>query len=321
VEDGRAFGTKLWNAARFCQMNGVRPDPAYDPSKAELPLARWILDASNTAVAEANAALEAFRFDEYAGACYRFVWNTFCDWFLEFAKPVLFGPDGAEKEEVRGAAQHVLGVVLRLLHPAMPFLTEELWDRLGYGPECSLIRAEWPGAVEVEGAEAARVELDWVVKLVSEIRSARTELNVPASAKPQVRGFLDSDIRANDRTWVSNARNRELIERLARVSGPTLFDVPKGEEPKAGVSAAVLVGSGTYFIHLVGIIDVGAERARLAKERTKAAGEAEKIAAKLGNASFVSRAPEEVVEENRERLAAAQAEMARLDAALARIGG
>ena len=96
VEDHRSFGTKLWNAARFCRMNGVRPDPAYDPSKATLPLARWILDASNSAVAEAEAALEAFRFDEYAGACYRFVWNTFCDWFLEFAKPVLFGPDGAE---------------------------------------------------------------------------------------------------------------------------------------------------------------------------------------------------------------------------------
>jgi valyl-tRNA synthetase len=139
VEDHRSFITKIWNASRFLEMNGVAPDAAWDPASAMTPLARWILDAANRAVAEATAALEAYRFDEYAAACYRFVWNSYCDWFIEFAKPVLNGPDGAEKDEVKGAAQHVLGTILRLLHPAIPFVTEELWDHFGYGPECSLI--------------------------------------------------------------------------------------------------------------------------------------------------------------------------------------
>jgi valyl-tRNA synthetase len=325
VEDYRSFGTKLWNAARFCQMNGVRPDPAYDPAKATLPLARWILDASNAALAEANTALEAYRFDEYAGACYRFVWNTFCDWFVEFAKPVLFGPDGAEKEEVRGAAQHVLGVVLRLLHPVMPFITEELWDRLGYGPECSLIRAEWPLATEVEGAEEARVEFNWLVDLIASVRSARSEINVPASANLPLTHILnpidlfDGVVREDARI----ERNRSLIERLARIS----VQPPKGyfTRDKAVddsiASVQLVLGTNIFMLGVGGAIDLPAERARLAKDLAKVTSEAEKIAAKLGNASFVSRAPEEVVEENRERLAAAQAEMARLDAALARIAG
>ncbi|MBX6376330.1 MAG: valine--tRNA ligase [Acetobacteraceae bacterium] len=311
VEDHRAFGTKLWNAARFCQMNGVRPDPAYDPAKATTPLARWILDASNAAVAEANAALEAFRFDEYAGACYRFVWNTFCDWFVEFSKPVLNGPDGPEKEEVRGAAQHVLGVILRMLHPVMPFITEELWDRLGYGPECSLIRAEWPRPVEVEGAEEARRELDWVVKLISEVRAVRSEMNVPPSVTvPLLMQGARSESLERAQRWI------EAIRRLGRATEVRALD---GTPPK-GVAQAV-VEEATVMLPLADVIDLSAERVRLAKERAKVAAEAEKIAAKLGNASFVSRAPEEVVEENRERLAAAQAEMARLDAALARIAG
>ena len=152
VEDHRSFITKIWNASRFLEMNGVAPRcrPGTRPRR-QTPLARWILDAANRAVAEATAALEAYRFDDYAGACYRFVWNSYCDWFIEFAKPVLNGPDGAEKDEVKGAAQHVLGTILRLLHPAIPFVTEELWDHFGYGPECSLIRAPWPEAVAGDG--------------------------------------------------------------------------------------------------------------------------------------------------------------------------
>ena len=134
VEDFRSFTTKLWNAARFAEMNGIAPQPGWDPATATTPLARWILDATNRAVEEATAALEAYRFDDYAAACYRFVWGSFCDWFLEFAKPVFNGPDGAEKDEIKGAAQHVLGIILRLLHPAIPFVTEEFWDRFGYGP-------------------------------------------------------------------------------------------------------------------------------------------------------------------------------------------
>ncbi|MFN6955227.1 MAG: valine--tRNA ligase, partial [Acetobacteraceae bacterium] len=309
VEGYRAFCTKIWNAARFCEMNGIAPDPAFDPGRVETPLARWVLDAANRAVAEADAALEAFRFDEYAAACYRFAWGSFCDWFLEFAKPVLNGPDGAEKAEVKGAAQHVLGVLLRLLHPVMPFLTEEIWDRFGYGPEGSLIRAEWPKPASVPGAAEARAELDWVVSLVSEVRAVRAEMNVPPSV--QVPILLAG---ASGETLARAARWREIVGRLARASDVAEL---RGEAPR-GVAQA-MVGEATVMLPLSDVIDLSAERARLAKERDKALAEAKKVAAKLANADFVARAPEEVVEENRERLAGYEAEAARLDAALARI--
>jgi valyl-tRNA synthetase len=292
-------------------MNGIVPRADFDPASARLPLSRWILDAANGAVAEANAALEAFRFDEYAGAGYRFTWNTFCDWFLEFAKPVLNGPDGAEKEEVKGAAQHVLGTILRLLHPVMPFLTEELWHRMGYGAEGSLIRAAWPETVAVDGAAEARAELDWVVRLVSEVRTVRSEMNVaPSVTVPLLLSGASGE--SLDRA----ARWSDAIRRLGRA---TEIRELAGDPPKGAVQA--VVGEATIMLPLADVIDLAAERARLAKERARVAGEAQKIEAKLGNETFVSRAPEEVVEENRERLAAAQVEMARLDAAMARIAG
>jgi valyl-tRNA synthetase len=311
VEDHRAFVTKLWNAARFLEMNGIKADPAWQPDGAGTPLARWVLDAANAAVAEATAALEAYRFDEYAAACYRFTWNTYCDWFIEFAKPVLNGPDGPEKEEVKGAAQHVLGTILRLLHPAVPFVTEELWGSFGYGAECSLIRAPWPEAVPVPGAEAARAELGWVVSFITEVRAVRAEVNVPPSVTTPA---LVKD--AAPGTLARAAEWMEAIRRLGRVTEVT----PLAGDPPKGVAQAV-VGEATVMLPLAEVIDLGAERARLAKARGAAEGEARKIAAKLGNADFVARAPEEVVEENRERLAAAEAEVARLEAALARIAG
>ncbi|MBC4017917.1 valine--tRNA ligase [Siccirubricoccus deserti] len=311
VEDFRSFGTKLWNAARFLEMNGIAPDPTWDPASATTPLARWVLDAANRATAEASAALEAYRFDDYAAACYRFVWGSFCDWFIEFAKPVFNGPDGPEKAEVMGAAQHVLGTILRLLHPSMPFVTEELWDRFGYGPEYSLIRTAWPEAVPVADAEAAHAELDWVVTLITEVRAARAEVNVaPSVTTPLLLKDAAPESLARAARWI------EAIRRLGRVTEVTPLE---GEAPK-GV-AQVVVGEATVMLPLAGVIDFAAERARLLKARGAAEGDAKKIEAKLGNADFVARAKEEVVEENRERLVAAKAEIARLDAALARIAG
>lgn len=312
VEDFRSFGTKLWNAARFCEMNGIAPDASFDPSKVETPLARWILDAANAAIAEATAALEAYRMDDYAGACYRFVWNSFCDWFLEFAKPTLNGPEGAEKAEVKGAAQHVLGTILRLLHPVMPYVTEELWDRFGYGPECSLIGAPWPQPVAVPGAAEARAELDWLVSLITAVRGVRAEMNVPPSVLvPLLLQGAEAGTLARGGRWI------EAIRRLARAT--EFRALAAGEAPK-GV-AQVVVAEATVLLPLAEVIDLGGERARLAKERDKAAAEGAKVEQKLANADFVARAKPEVVEENRERLAAAQAEVARLEAALARIAG
>ena len=208
VEEYRRFVTKLWNAARLCELNEVRPDPAFDPAAAHGPLARWILDATNAAVAEATAALEAFRFDEYAAACYRFTWNVFCDWFLEFAKPSL-----ATDPELRAACAHVLGVQLRLLHPVMPFVTATLWGEFGFGEAAGLIHAPWPEAVPVTGAEAARAELDWLVRLVGEVRTTRSEMNVPPSV---LAPLLLRD--AAPETIARAGRWAEVIGRMARAS-------------------------------------------------------------------------------------------------------
>ncbi len=320
VESDRRFVTKLWNAARFCEINGIRPDRSatviagLDPAihaaaSPSLPLTRWIVDAANRAVAEADAALEAYRMNDYAAACYRFTWNIFCDWFLEFAKPVLAEGDTPAAREVRVTAVYVLGVVLRLLHPAVPFVTEELWDRFGYGPECSLIRAPWPTPVAVPGAAAAREELDWVVRLVSEVRTVRAEMNVPAAALVPI---LLRD--AAPETLTRAGRWSEAIRRLARVSDlePLVGEMPKG-------SAQAVLGEATVVLPLAGLIDLHAERARLARDRAKSAQDAENIAKKLDNADFVRRAPVEIVEENRERLQVARDEVARLDAALRRL--
>jgi valyl-tRNA synthetase len=303
VESYRRFVTKLWNAARFCEMNDIRPDASFDPSRATLPLTRWILDAMNRAIGEATAALEAYRFDEYAAACYRFTWDTFCDWFVEFAKPVL------AETEVKQTAAYVLGNILRLLHPAMPFVTEELWDRFGYGEPCSLIRTAWPELVAVPDAAAARDELDWVVRLISEVRSVRTEMNVPP-------GTL-TPILLRDAAPESLARGQRWMDAIRVLARASELQPLNGELPKS--SAQTVLDEATVVLPLAGAIDIGVERARLAKERDKAMGEARKVAQKLNNADFVKRAPEEVVEENRERLAAAQADIARLEAALQRI--
>ncbi len=309
VESQRSFVTKLWNAARFCEMNDVRPDPTFDPAHASLPLTRWILDAANRLVSEADTALEAYRMNDYAAACYRFTWNLFCDWFLEFAKPVLAEGDTPAAREVRATAAAVLGVILRVLHPAMPFVTEELWDRFGYGAPCSLISAPWPEPVAVPNGEAARDELDWVVRLIGEVRTVRAEMNVPpGTLAPILLRDAAPETIARAERWI------EPIRRMARAS-----DVRPLAGPMPKDAAQAVVDEATVVLPLAGLIDVDAERTRLARDRTKAAQDADKLARKLDNADFVARAPEEIVEENRYRLRAARDEIARLDAALKRL--
>ena len=310
VESARSFVTKLWNAARFCEMNAVVPLPGFDPAAVRSALCRWAIDAANAATLEATAALEAYRLNDYAAACYRFAWNTLCDWLLEFAKPVLFGTDAAAQAELRGTIAHVLGVLLRLLHPMMPFVTEELWGAMGFGPEGSLIRAPWPVPVPVMEAEAAREELDWVVRLIGLVRTVRAEMNVPASlTTPVLLRDAGAQSLARAERWI------EPIRRLARVEQLSVLD---GAFP-AGAAQAVL-GEATLVLPLAGLIDLPAERARLQKEQGRAAGEADKLARKLANPDFTGRARPEVVEETRERLASAREEEGRLGAALARLG-
>jgi valyl-tRNA synthetase len=317
IAEGRSFVTKLWNAARFCEMNGVTPNPFYNPAQAQSPLCRWMLDAANSAVADASAALEAYRFDDYAAACTRFTWNVFCDWFLELAKPVLQPAPGAESSidenaarEVRDTAAHVLGIILRMMHPAIPFVTETIWDGFGYGEKLSLARATWPEHAAVHEAEAARAELGWVLRFITAVRTVRAEMNVPPSVMaPVLLRDAAPETRARASAWADAAR------RLARVS--SIGEAPA--QPAPGTAQLVL-DEATLLIPLAGLIDLAAERARLERDRNRALDEAAKMAAKLSRADFVGRAPAEVVAENRARQAASEAEAARLQEALARIG-
>ena len=304
VEEYRRFVTKLWNAARLCELNEVRPDPAFDPAHVQGPLARWILDGANTAVAEATAALEAFRFDEYAAVCYRFTWNVFCDWFLEFAKPAF-----AVDAELRAVCAHVLGIQLRLLHPVMPFVTATLWGEFGFGEAAGLIRAPWPEPGEVPGAAGARDELGWLVRLVGEVRTVRSEMNVPPSVlAPLLLRDASAQTTARARRWA------EVIGRMARASEVLALTGPVPRNAaQIGLDEAVVV------LPLEGVIDLAAEKARLSRDAAKASAEAAKVSAKLAQPDFVARAKPEVVEENRARLASFTAEVTRLQAALQRL--
>ncbi len=308
VEANRSFITKIWNAARFCEMNGVKPNPQFQPQNAKLPISRWILDAANKAIADATAALDAFRSNDYASTCWHFAWGDFCDWFVEFAKPA-FAASGADAAEIRDAAAFVLGVLLRLMHPVTPFVTEELWDHFGYGEPGSLIRAPWPEAFAVTDAPAARAEISWAIHAISQIRTIRSEMNVPPSLKTPV---LLKD--ASAETLARAAAFEEALSRMARASsvGPLEGAIPAG-------SAQAVVNEATLILPLAAFIDLAAERARLAAARGKTAAELEKVNAKLSDENFCARAPAAIIEENQERRESFSAEVARLDAALSRI--
>ncbi|MGE4481312.1 valine--tRNA ligase [Acidocella sp.] len=306
VETNRGFITKIWNAARFLEMNGVKPNPDFKPWDAKLPLCRWVLARANEAVEAATAGLEAYRPNDYATACYRFAWGDVCDWFIELAKPGFASEDA---REIRDTAAYVLGVLLRLMHPLIPYVTEELWDHFGYGAPCSLISAAWPETVRVNGADAAAAELNWLVGLISEIRTVRSEMNVPPSQKSPV--FLQD---AAPETLERAQGWFEAISRLARASeiGALNGPVPRN-------AAQAVLGEATIILPLEGLIDLEAEKKRLAAALAKAEGELKKVRAKLANAEFVARAPEAILDEHRDREESFTNEVARLGAALARL--
>ncbi|MDB5510208.1 MAG: valine--tRNA ligase [Hyphomicrobiales bacterium] len=310
VEGYRNFATKLWNAARFAEMNGCVRRADFVPANVEGSTNRWILGETARAVSEVTAAIEAYRFNEAANAAYRFVWNTFCDWYVELSKPVLQGDDGAAKEEARATTAFVLDEIVKLLHPFMPFLTEELWAIKGQeGPARTsvLALASWP-TLEGLAHPEAEAEIGFVVDLISEIRSVRSEMNVPAGAQmPLVVVGADAGLRTRIE------RNLDTLKRLARIP-----EVTFAETPPSG-SAQMIVRGALVALPLEGIIDIAAERTRLAKEIGKQEGEVKKIDGKLGNADFVRRAPEEVVEENRERRADAVSRIEKMKAALERL--
>jgi valyl-tRNA synthetase len=310
IEGYRNFATKLWNASRFAEMNGCVRVADFDPAAVREPLNRWILGETAKALGETAAAIEAFRFNDAANAAYRFVWNTFCDWHLELAKPVLqAGEGGPARAEAQATIAHVLDQIFALLHPFMPFLTEELWGIKGeVGPPRAQVLAlgPWPKA-EFAADPKAELEIGWVVDLVSEIRSVRSEMGVPAGAQlPLTLVGAEPSIVAAAKSW------GQTIQRLARVS-----EIGFADSAPAG-SAQMIVRGALAAIPLAGIVDIAAEKLRLAKEIAKERREVSGIDSKLGNADFLARAPEEVVEENRERREAALGRIAKMEAALGR---
>jgi valyl-tRNA synthetase len=293
VEGYRNFATKLWNAARFAEINECARIDGFDPRSARETLNRWIAHEIAKTSREVTEAIETFRFNEAAGSIYRFVWNVFCDWYLELVKPVLIGPDGAAKAETRAMTAWVRDEILKLLHPFMPFITEELW-RLTDGALSSgapLMLAPWPLYDGLEDGHAEG-EIGWLVDLIGAIRSVRSEMNVPpASQVPLVLAAVSSETRARAGRW------DEFLKRLARLS-----EVSFADQPPAG-SVRIVVRGEVAALPLAGVIDVAAERSRLNKDLAKLKADIARVRAKLGNADFLARAPEEVVEGDREKLA------------------
>jgi valyl-tRNA synthetase len=310
VEGYRNFATKIWNAARFAEMNGCRRVEGFDPKRARETLNRWALGECAKAVDEVSAAIQSYRFNEAALAAYRFVWNGFCDWTLELAKPVLQGPDSAAKDETRATVAFILDEICKLLHPFMPFLTEELWAIKGNeagGRDSVLALTPWPdlrGLVD----ERAEAEIGWVVDLVTEIRSARSETNVPAGAQiPLALVSPSAEVRIRAERW------GDTVRRLGRLSQITTVEMAPQH------SVQLIVRGEVAALPLEGVVDLAAEQVRLNKELQKLDGDIAKIDAKLANADFLKRAPEEVVEEQRERRDEAEARKRKIGEALRRL--
>jgi valyl-tRNA synthetase len=308
VEGYRNFATKLWNAARFTEMNACVRGADFDPRSVKETVNRWIAGEVERTAKAVTSAIEEYKFNEAASAIYEFTWGTFCDWYLELIKPVLEGGDEAAKAETRATAAWALEQILKLLHPFMPFITEELWQRRAAG-DGLLCLTRWAAFDGLAGADADD-EMGWVVRLVSEVRSVRSEMNVPAGARIPL-----TLIGASDVTRGRAARHEGVIKRLAR-----LDSISFAAHPPQG-SAQMVVGEATAALPLAGVIDVTAERARLQRELEKVRSEIRKIDAKLANESFVAKAPPDVVEENRERKADFEAAAQKLHAALQRLQG
>ena len=310
VENNRNFATKLWNAARFVEFNGAARIEGFDPRSAKETLNRWIAHETAKAAAEITQAIETYAFSEAAGAAYRFVWNVYCDWYVELSKPLLTGPDGAAKDETRAMAAWALDEILKLLHPFMPFITEELWAVTAeQGPKRSnlLALSQWP-FLEGLADEKAEAEIGWVIDLVTAIRSLRAEMNMTA-AIPLVLAGASKETQGRAERWA------EFIRKLARVSEiSSAASAPQG-------SAQLVVRGEVAALPLIGVIDIAAERARLAKELAKADADIARVDAKLGNEKFVANAPQEIIEGEREKREEAVGRKGKIAEALHRLKG
>jgi valyl-tRNA synthetase len=304
VENNRNFATKLWNAARFIEFNGAGRAAGFDPKSPKEVLNRWIVHETAKASRVITEAIAEYRFNDAAAEAYRFVWNVYCDWYVELSKPLLIGADGPAKDETRATAAWALDEILKLLHPFMPFITEELWAVTpGPARDGLLALSHWP---QLEGLvdDKAEAEIGWVIDLITAIRSLRAEMNLNAQI-PLVLSGASAETKARAERWA------EFIKRLARVS-----EISSAASPPQG-AVQLLVRGEVVALPLKGVIDLAAERVRLDKEMAKAEADIKRVDAKLSNENFVARAPEEVVEEEKEKRAEAVARKEKIAAALA----
>jgi valyl-tRNA synthetase len=337
VEGYRNFATKLWNACRFAEMNNCVLPAGFDPTTASETLNRWIAHETARATREVTDAIETYRFNDAANAIYRFVWNVYCDWYLELAKPVLMGEEGAAKSETRAMVAWARDEILKLLHPFMPFITEELWavtakrdGLLALAPwsrkqgrptpeQIALMVSPGPGdpvippvLLALDAAEfsdpAAEAEIGWVVDLVTAIRSVRAEMNIPpATLTPLVLAGASAETKGRAQRW------NDVVKRLAR-----LADISFAASAPEG-AVQLLVRGEVAALPLKGVIDFSAEKARLDKELAKAEADIKRVDAKLANEKFVVNAPEEIVEEEKEKRDAAVARKSKILEALERL--
>jgi valyl-tRNA synthetase len=306
VENNRNFATKLWNAARFAEMNGCELVSDFNPTTAKETINRWIAHELSAAAQDITAALVEYKFSDAAATAYRFVWNIYCDWYLELAKPILLGPDGGAKSETQAMVAWVRDEILKLLHPFMPFVTEELWAVTGRSAREGLLAcAEWPSGPG-RWDPKAETEVGWVIDVITAIRSLRAEMNVNVPI-PLILA------RASDQVWERANRWSDFLKRMARIS-----EVRRAPSYPAG-TIQLVVRNETIGLAVAGLIDLAAERARLAKEIGKADSDIKRVDSKLANEKFVANAPEEIVEEEKEKREEAGARKAKLAEALERL--
>ncbi len=308
VEAGRNFATKLWNTSRFCEMNGCVTVPGFDPASVTETVNQWIVSETARAVVDVTAAIEALRFNDAANAAYHFVYDIFCDWYVEMTKPIFQSGADSAKAETRATTAWARDQILKLLHPFMPFITEELWAATAAVPRDSLlVVAEWP-KVTVSSAASASAEMNWVIDLIKGVRSVRAEMNVPAGAKIPLVLTGASDVSA-----ARLAKHIDVIASLARLSSAEAAPaIPKG-------SAQFVLEESVVALPLGDVIDFAKERARLEKDLKKTQDEIARFDAKLSNEQFVAKAPEDVLAEQREKRAEAQALAVRLTDAIGRL--
>ncbi|KIC16718.1 valine--tRNA ligase [Leisingera sp. ANG-DT] len=305
----RNFGTKLWNAVNFAHFNNVYDEtvPAFACPDAKAAVNQWIIGETAKVRVEVDAALEAYRFNDAANALYAFVWGKVCDWYIELSKPLFGSEDEAVIAETRQTLGWVLDQCMILLHPIMPFITEELWGNTAKR-EKMLVHAEWPTyGTELVNAEAD-AEMNWVITAIENIRSTRAQMHVPAGAKiPMVVTEFSDQART---AW---EKNEAMIQKLARITSlEQVESFPKG-------CASVAAPGASFGLPLADVIDVDAEKARLEKTLGKLAKELGGLRGRLNNPKFAASAPEEVVAEARENLAAREEEEAKVKEALARL--